>query len=278
MNTLILGAEGQVGTALSRKIPNAVLGTHKTMDITDYASMFAAFSTHRPDIVYMAAGITNVDKCEDLKTGKVNLAGAMQVARLCDMFGAKLVYFSSAYVFGGESRVPYSEQDIVGAIQNYGKQKTRVEYGLLQNYAPKPNCVIIRTVGVFGDGPKNRNFVRQVVKAIRHGEKVKAPIDQYMNPILVSDLAAISIVLGLKHTGVFHVAGDECINKYQFAARVADYFGKSRLVEGVASAKLDQAAPRPRMACLDCTELTRLGMSVPSFENGLHKYLATTYG
>lgn len=276
MISLILGAEGQVGQALSRKIPNAILGTHKDMDITNYDVMFKAFSTHRPDVVYLPAGITNVNRCEDPKTGDVNVGGAVLVARLCEMFGAKLVYFSSAYVFDGASIWPYSEQDDKRPIQNYGIQKNAVERALLERLDAK--YVIIRTVGVFGDGPKNKSFVRQVAKAVQHNEKFSAPIDQFMNPILASDLASISIVLALKHHGVFHVAGDECMSKHEFAYQIAKFFGKEEYVEGVASAKLDQVAKRPRMACLDCSELGRLHLSVPSFEKGLQKYLETEYG
>lgn len=276
MISLILGAEGQVGHALSRKIPNAILGTHETADITKYDALFSMFSEHRPDIVYMPAGITNVDKCEDPRTDKVNVVGAMQVARMCDMFGAKFVFFSSSYVFDGVLKRPYTEQDIIAPIQNYGKQKVAVELGLLQ--MPVKNCVIIRTVGVFGDGHKNKSYVKQIAKAVKRGERVRAPVDQYMNPISSSDLVSISIVLALKYTGIFHVAGDECMSKFYFAQKVAEYFGKMRLIEPVPSSKLGQAAARPRMGCLDCSELGRHGLSAPSFEKGLHKYLSTEYG
>lgn len=275
MISLILGAEGMVGHALARKIPNAVLGTHDDMDITDYEVMFKVFSKHRPDIVYLPAGITNVDKCEDPSTDRANIHGAIQVARLCDMFGTKLIYFSSAYVFSGISMVPYTEHDITNPAQRYGHQKVIVERMLIESNI---NCVIIRTVGVFGEGPKNKNYVKQVIKSIRRGEKFISPTDQMMNPISVTDLATISIVLGMARSGVFHVAGDTCMTKYEFARMVAAYFGKEKSIEGVTSRKLDQAAVRPHNACLDCSKLVNAGMPVPSFQEGLHRYLSAEYG
>lgn len=275
MISLILGADGMVGKALAKIIPNAILGTHENADITDYESLFAIFSAYRPDIVYLAAAITNVDKCENRKTDKTNIAGSLLVARLCEMFSAKFVFFSSGYVFSGISRVPQSEGDIVSPIQNYGHQKTTVERRVIE---AQQSALIIRTIGIFGEGPRNKNFVKAVANTVRRGAKFYAPVDQYMNPILASDLADITVTLALKHTGLFHVAGDECLSKFEYARRVAEYFGEERLVEGVASAALDQIAPRPRMACLDTAELGRLHLSVPSFQKGLQKYLSIEYG
>lgn len=277
MISLILGAEGMVGHALARKIPNAILGTHRDMDITDYEVMFKVFSKHRPDIVYLPAGITNVDKCESSKTDKINVQGALQIARLCDMFGSKLIYYSSSYVFSSIGKlyvdVAHKENEEPHPLQNYGEQKKIVETFLQRGNI---NCVIIRTVGVFGEGTKN--FVHQVVRAIQKKKKFQAPHDQFMNPILVSDLVDISIVLAFKHSGIFHVAGSECMSKYRFAMYVAEYFGKEKLIEPVASNQLHQIAHRPTQGCLDCSKLTTIGLSIPSFSDGLHRYLSAEYG
>lgn len=275
MKSLIIGADGLVGQALARQMPSALKTTHETLDITNYNSLFKLFSDERPGTVYLAAAITNVDACQDASTGATNVGGTTLVLRLCEMFDAKLVWFSSGYVFDGKSKAPYTEQDECNPIQNYGIQKRTVERTILNS---KHNALVIRTIGVFGEERGNKNFVKSVAASVTTRKKVFAPTDQYMNPISSYNLATITIGLAQHQTGVWHVAGDETVSKYEFAARVAGYFGKEKLVEGVTSDKLKQKAPRPRMGALDCSELGRVMWAAPSFQKGLMGFLEAEYG
>jgi len=277
MKSLIIGSQGLVGSALKKCLPSAIEGvqvdaTKKNqihIDITKYETMFKAFSEHRPQIVYLPAAIAHVDKCEDLGTNVVNVRGAITVLRLCEQFEAKLVYFSSSYVFDGTAEQPYRVTDETHPINNYGKQKEAVENQILQSDL---RHVIIRTVGVFGEERRKKNFGKQVVSAIFSGKKVFAPTDQKMNPILSVDLARVSVKLAEKEHGLFHVAGDECLTKYEFAKRIAKGFQLDKLVIGVTTEEMKQRAPRPKMGCLNCDTLRNFGIDVPSFERGLAKF------
>ncbi len=275
MTDLILGADGLVGRALRRIVPAMAL-THNDLDINDYNSAVKIFDAQRPKIVYLAAANANVDACEDKKTDAVNVGATIMTLRLCEMFDAKLVWFSSAYVFNGLSRVPYEEGHPTDPVQHYGYQKETVERHILHS---GHRALIVRTVGVYGSEPRNKNFVKSVAASVSTGKKVFAPIDQYMNPIYAVDLAELTVRLAQKYYGIWHVAGNDTVNKYEFALEVAKFFGKEKLVEGVTSDSIKQKANRPRMAALDCSELAQhLNVGCPDFTVRLKQFLEAEYG
>jgi len=281
MNSLIIGSGGLVGSALTRCLPDAVQGVQMEaknknqiyIDLIKYETALKAFSIHRPKVVYLAGAITSVDKCEDVGTGVVNVKGSIEVLRLCEQFEAKLVFFSSSYVFDGKKQSPYSLKDEPHPLQQYGKQKETVEKVILRSETP---YLILRTVGVFGQERKRKNFTQQVIKSVFAGKDVYAPTDQYMNPIMSDDLARIAVSLVNKNAkGLFHVAGDTCLSKFEFARKVAQYFGYESKVKPLTTEEMKQRAPRPAMGCLDCSDLLDYKLDIPSFSNGLQKFLAS---
>lgn len=282
MRNLIIGSQGLVGTALRKCLPDALCGVQVEakeknqiyIDISKYETLFKAFSECRPQVVYLPAAITHVDKCEDPGTNVVNIKGAITVLRLCEQFEAKLIYYSSSYVFNGKSKTPYATTAETSPINNYGIQKETVERTILRSDA---KFVIIRTVGVFGEERRKKNFGKQVISAIFAGRQVFAPSDQFMNPILSNDLARVSVKLAEKANGLFHVSGDESVSKYEFAKKIAQYFNMENRVSPVTSEEMKQRAPRPRMGSLDCSGLRDVGLEVPSFERGVLRFLELEY-
>lgn len=283
MKSLIIGARGLVGSALARQIPDAILGNpveaknpnERYTDITKYETLFKVFSKDRPDVVYLPASIAHVDRCEESAgTDVVNVRGAITVLRLCESFNSKLVYYSSSYVFDGKKKEPYTTQDETCPVNKYGVQKETIERTILQSDA---KYVIMRTVGVYGTERLKKNFAKQVIAAIFSAKPVFAPIDQTMNPILSTDLARISIRLADKYQGLFHVAGDTCLSKYEFAVRIAKQFSLEGLVKPVTTEEMKQKAVRPLNGCLACDGLESLGLYIPSFSEGLTKFLSQEF-
>lgn len=283
MRSLIIGAGGLVGSALTRCLPNALQGIQmeasepqqRYIDITKQETLLKVFREFRPEVVYLAAAIAHVDKCEDYGTATVNVRGTTNVIRLCEQLGIKLVWFSSSYVFDGLSNRPYLVDDSTHPLQSYGIQKDAIE-GLIS--LSNLDCLIIRTVGVFGTERKKKNFAKQVISSVFLGKTVYAPDDQWMNPILSDDLAKISVQLSENGvSGIHHVAGDTCCTKYDFAKRIAGYFGYSDLVKPVRTEDMNQKALRPKMGCLDCSDLFSYGVSIPSLDRGLQRFLASEY-
>jgi len=90
-------------------------------------------------------------------------------------------------------------------------------------------------------------------------------------------LARITIQLAEKENGLFHVAGDTSLTKYEFASKIAKYFGLEGNVIGVSTEEMKQAALRPKMGSLDCSHLTKLGISIPSLDAALVNFLALEF-
>ena len=281
MKSLIIGSMGLVGSALSRQIPDAICGVQMEaknknqiyLDLIKYETALKAFSIHRPKVVYLAGAITDVNRCEDYGTSVVNVKGSIEVLRLCEMFDAKLIFYSSSYVFDGKKEKPYVTSDDTDPLQNYGKQKLTVENVILKSEA---DYLILRTVGIFGQERKRKNFAQQVLRSVFAGKDVFAPTDQYMNPVWSDDLARISVELVNKRaSGLFHVSGDTCLSKFEFARRVAMFFGYENKVKPLTTVEMNQRALRPAMGCLDCSDLLDQGLDIPSFDLGLQKFLGS---
>lgn len=288
--TAVLGANGMVGSALMRYMGEAVGTYHnhkdnllpnrkyEPLDISDRDAVDKFFDTYHPKIVYLAAYNPHVDGCENLESDKVNLNGVANVISNCDIHKSTLVFFSSSYVFDGESQVPYKPSDDTFPINRYGRQKEQMEKTITSRETL--HWLIIRTVGVFGKEGSPKNFVDQVRKAVKENKKIFVPCDQTMNPVWSMDLARTSMHLASRYAGaIFHVAGNKCMTKYEFAINIAYKLGHPKpheLVVGMRSEDMRQLANRPKNGCLDCGGLAARAIAIPSFERGLKAYLKQT--
>jgi dTDP-4-dehydrorhamnose reductase len=272
-----------VGSALLRNLSartKDVVGTTYSsndsrllyLDIRERASVTDFFQATHPLIVYLPAYISGVDWCEEHpgESDGVNVEGCINVIRAAQEMGAhRLVFFSSGYVFDGESKRPYFPNDQPSPINVYGRQKFEVEKVLARSKIPH---LIIRTIGVFGQEEARKNFVYQVINATLAGKEFLAPIDQFMNPIWADDLASIVVELAtFGHTGIFHVAGNKCISKFDWANDITEYIKPNTIC--VTSEEMKQKARRPRNACLDCSRLEHLEIDVPDYRKGLESFL-----
>jgi dTDP-4-dehydrorhamnose reductase len=105
---------------------------------------------------------------------------------------------------------------------------------------------------VYGPEPQGKNFVYQLLRRARAGERMRAPADQVSSPTYNPDLAAASVELAeLGRPGVYHVAGPEVLDRHAFARVVCRVFELDEgLLEPVATAALGQLARRPLRAGL----------------------------
>ena len=258
MNTskiLVIGASGLVGKALKDEFAGnySVYGTyHKRkkeglakLDIRNKKDVQSIFAKIKPDLVFHPAAEPHVDLCEEKKslTYKTNVEGTKNVAEACAKWGAKLVYFSSDYVFDGKNG-PYSEAAKPCPVSEYGRQKAECEAIIKKSLK---GYIIVRTTVVFGYDTDSKNFAMQMLKLSLDGQKRKIPVDQYSNPTYVKDLANAcrALVKGNKN-GVYNIVGDDYVNRHEFAAMCAEIFGfDKKLITPVKTSELGQPAKRP---------------------------------
>jgi nucleoside-diphosphate-sugar epimerase len=121
MRILITGSEGNIGVHLVRQLreeghevvrADMLPGWYEDYTQTNIVfpnDLLPTFQTFRPEVVYHLAAMVSRVTCENSPHMAVdtNLSGTNNIAQMCKIFGAKMVYFSTSEVYGnvaGEMR------------------------------------------------------------------------------------------------------------------------------------------------------------------------------
>jgi dTDP-4-dehydrorhamnose reductase len=254
VRTLVLGAGGQLGSELVRLVPDAVGLTHADVTVSDAHGVELALREHQPQLVFNCAAFNAVDRAETEQAlaHEVNSDGALNVAAACARHGARLVHFSTNFVFDGLLGRPYAESDTAQPISVYGASKLAGEIGVLKAL---PGGLVIRTAALYGDkgsAIKGGSFPERIVDRARKGEQLRVVSDQRVNPTYARDLAAAAVRLGGGDmSGVLHVAAAGCCSWFEFAALALELCGVDAELEAVATVDLGSPAARPLNGCLE---------------------------
>ncbi|MCD4813024.1 dTDP-4-dehydrorhamnose reductase [bacterium] len=254
MKIVVMGAEGQVGTFLLRKLSarHEVIGTAlqgmdglQQVDICDLNAVEQHLKEVRPDYVILTAAMTHVDRCEELPEAaeRINVKGTENVANVCKAMNAGMAYFSTDYVFDGVEG-PYAEEDKPYPLSVYGKTKLQGEMIVRNTVA---NHLIIRPMFIFSYLPGSMNFFMQISQRLDKGEPITVPDDQLGNPIEAGNLAAaLGELIERQCTGIYHLAGLSRVSKAAWARQIVSGLGQDpNCVRMVATSELGQRAPRP---------------------------------
>jgi len=257
MKLLIIGASGVLGSRLFNDTIGkkwSTLGTYCShecngliyLDVRDMNSMEKAFNFFRPETVVMAGGITDVDLCtlKPKLAEDVNIKGTLNLVKKIKEYGSKLVCVSTDYIFDGENG-PYKEEDKPNPINKYGKTKLEAE-NIIRNKLK--DSLIVRTAQLCGIDHTEKNFVLKIIHNMKNGKKVYAADDLYSTPTYSGLLSDILIKLIEKNSeGIYHGAGAEFINRYDYVNKIADVFELDKvLIQRVKLKDLELKAKRPR--------------------------------
>lgn len=253
---LVVGGSGLVGTVLLRLLEEQgaeTLGTYYTrpvpglakLDLTDHAGVASLLEEYRPQIVFLAGGFAGVDRAEAEpdRARAVNEEGTRAVARAARAVGARLVFYSTDYIYDGKAG-PYGESDVASPISVYGQTKVAAERAIEEAL---DDHLIIRTTAVYGWNPTSPNFAMHIWQRLGDGETLQAPSDQITTPTLADYLAAVSLLLVQGDAqGAVNVVGADRLSRAEFAQVVARSLAlDAKLVEPTPTSELGQAAARP---------------------------------
>ena len=220
IKTLILGAGGMLGMDLCKVFPDALKLTHDEIDIADKAQVIETIKGVGPDVVINAAAYTDVDGCENEGNRKlafdVNGRAPGYIAQACSLVGAKLVHFSTDYVFNGSKKEDV-ESDLTDPINVYGESKLLGERNIIKSMA---DYRIIRTSWLFGH--HGRNFIETMLKLSDEMDAVKVVNDQFGKPTFTADLAHKTVEIIELAPGVYHITNEGVCSWYEFASAVID--------------------------------------------------------
>jgi dTDP-4-dehydrorhamnose reductase len=258
---LVVGGTGLVGNALVRawahrgvEVTAATYHCHETphfsqLDMQDEKAVRTIVSKVKPGVVALPAANPFVDYCElhPEETRKVNVEGSLNVLRAAKDIGARLIFFSSDYVFDGK-KGDYTETDATNPINEYGRQKATVEEAVLK----AGGNLVIRTSGAYGWQWEPKNFVLQVKTKLEAGQPVRVAEGVRYNPTYVENMAEIvAELVAVGADGIFHCVGADRVKRAEFARAVAKAFGVSDAgLEVVPDAAFKAPAKRPAESSL----------------------------
>jgi dTDP-4-dehydrorhamnose reductase len=247
----VTGSGGQLGSDLLAILPQAVGMTRAQLSIQNRQAVSEAVKGF--DVVLNCAADNAVDAAErDSRAAfAVNGDGAGNVAWACRLTGARLVHFSTNFVFDGSGSRPFSEADPPGPLSAYGRSKLEGERQVLELL---PDALVVRASGLFGaqgSAVKGGSFPERIVKRAETGESLRIVDDQRLNPTYTWDLSlAVSDLLARGSQGVVHLVADGCCSYFELAVEAVRLAGLAVEVEPISSAGLGAAAPRPANGCL----------------------------
>lgn len=249
----ITGGSGLLGSKfINLPGDHEIISTYNTnprdnavkLDITDEADVVSKIESLSPDLVVHSAALTNVDYCEDHQdeADKINGQGTLNLVKACKKTGAKMIYVSTDFVFDGKKGM-YQETDDTNPLSYYGLSKLKGE-GHVQNsgidYA-------IARVSVLYGWHTNFNFTTWVLDELKDGNQINIVTDEYNSPTFADNAArAILNIYSEGKEGIYHIAGDERISRFDFAKNIAKVFDLDEtLINPILSEELIRKAERP---------------------------------
>jgi dTDP-4-dehydrorhamnose reductase len=233
----------------------------------------------RPDVVLNTAASHRVDEIErdPAPAFRVNAVAVHHLARACARHGARLVHFSTDYVFGGDRPGPYAESAPAAPLSAYGTSKLAGEYLVRQ---ASERHVVVRSSGLYGvagSSGKGGNFVETMLRLAREGRPIRVVDDQVLAPTYTVDLAdAVGRLLALDPPGgIYHLTNAGACSWLAFARRIFDLAGLAPDLGPTTSAEFGAPARRPANSVLLNTRAAALGLPpLRPWDDALRAYLA----
>ena len=210
---VIVGAGGRLGAALTREYGKEfdVVGfNHAQLDLGKPEQLRATLGGLEFDALINTAAQTNVDRCEthQEEAFALNAEAPRVLGEICARKRARFIHISTDYVFDGEKREPYREEDEARPISVYGESKREGERRAL---TANERALIVRVSWVFG--PDRPSFVDWAIGQAREREEVSAIADKWATPTYTLDLVHLlkPLIMGDEINGVLHLANrGEC--------------------------------------------------------------------
>ena len=268
MKVLLIGASGQLAQdlrpCLERNKDSVVPITHEQLDIRDAKRVRDAVAQAKPDVIINTAAFHRVDDCEDNQelAFAVNEGGVANVAQAAESASARLIQFSTDYVFDGSKRRPYVEQDVPQPLSVYAKSRLAGEQAVRKNCS---RYLIVRTCGLYGlagSRSKAGNFVETMLRLAAQGRKLSVVDDQVCTPTSTSDLA--NHLVPLIHVGahgLFHMTSTGQCSWFQFAQEIFRLSGTRAKLSATSSEAYGAKAKRPAYSVLDNAQLRANGFA-----------------
>lgn len=293
MKVLLFGKNGQLGSELQCALTPHVDLTALNRASTDYCGDLSnldgiarSIAAVKPDVIINAAAYTAVDKAESEPelASLINAKAPEVMALEAKRFGARLIHYSTDYVFDGAGSAPYKETDAAHPINVYGMSKKAGEDAILSSGCEH---IILRTSWVYGAA--GRNFVKTIIELAGSRETLNVVDDQMGAPTgaaLLADCTKQILVDKSWASGLYHLTASGQASWYEFALLIVDTarsFGAAlklhpAAIRPIPSKDYPTPAKRPLNSRLDTSKFQEtFGIRLPQWQNGVIAMLKQYY-
>jgi len=219
----LIGNRGMLGTEvelLLKEYQMTYVATDCELDINNFKQLNDFSEEIDLSWIINCAAYNAVDQAEDNPeiAYKVNAHGPLNIALIAKKNKAKLIHFSTDYVFDGTKETAYLETDLPNPLGVYGKSKYQSELNIAETIK---NYFLIRTAWMYGkNGP---NFVYTMLRQFEEKTEVRVVADQWGSPTYAPDLVDFIIQIIRKASnafGIYHFTNEGRITWYQFAGAI----------------------------------------------------------
>ena len=243
INTVLLGARGQLGKTIAADWLQPVAGTSiklhgfdlPELDICQPEQLKERLADLEARVVINAAAYTQVDNAESEveQALQVNRDGTANVAQWAAANDCRLIHISTDFVFDGRSSSVYQPEDTTSPINNYGFSKLEGELAIKRIHPE--GSIIIRTSWLYSH--YQPNFVTTMLRLMSERDRLRVVTDQIGTPTSTHSLANLirSIISSGDTNGVFHWSDAGVASWYDFAVAIQE--------EGLANGMLESTIP-----------------------------------
>lgn len=241
---LVLGRQGQLASELRDLGWDGVsitwLGSDE-LDLRRLDEVDWVLNTLKPRVIINTAAYTQVEKCEEdegwAEAVKINVLAPQKLAAWCQKNHSYLIHFSTDYVFDGEKRLPYREEDQPNPLNRYGKSKREGEIAIINETHRFAIFRVSWLVSRYGN-----NFIRTILLQGLKKKSLQVVSDQYGSPTVASGVAhfvqrfvkeslrltqKISTADNQLPFGIYHLSHDGVCSWYDLACWVIEEAAKT---------------------------------------------------
>ena len=293
MRILLLGAAGQIGTELRRRLGGLgeLVTATRSGGLPDGAACetadFDAPETLRPlilrtnpDVVVNAAAYTAVDRAESESQAafRANAEAPALLAEACKARDALFVHYSTDYVFDGTGTRPYREEDPTAPLGVYGASKLAGEEAIRSSGA---RHLILRTAWVYA--AHGSNFLLTMLRLAQERSELRVVADRTGTPTsaaLIAEATRSILERAAGGSGTWHLTAAGQTTWHGFAVAIIEaaiergLLARRPRVTPISSAEWPTAAVRPAFSVLDCSRGAQdFGLRLPTWEDELDRAL-----
>ena len=287
MKILVLGCKGQLGRCLNDQLVytehEVIYTSREQIDIADFEVTKSKILEFSPDLIINATAYTAVDKAEeDQKTANlINHLAVKNIADICNQLECWLIHVSTDYVFDGNSKVPYREDDQTNPQGAYGETKLKGELAI---QASGCKHIIIRTAWVFSE--YGNNFLKTMLRLGAERNELSIVGDQIGCPTYAQDIAKAIVVIMRrlksegKIIGTYHYVGEVGCSWADFAEDIFKEAIKQGIIKNkpkiikISTSEFPTLAKRPMQSKLDFSKFkSTFGINQSNYADSIYSAL-----